>query len=159
MKITHYLLLAAIITMAACNGKRTTPDTETEMQDSIATEIKDSTIIGIASDEFGMSTFAVIPEGTDTLLVLDRTHADGSEAQIFGDLQPDDKFALTTRDNGASLDKVINLTQLGKFVADFEICNATPIINGDTIEIVTLDSSSLTYKKSDGELVKKTLSK
>lgn len=159
MKLTHYLLLAVVIMLAACNGKNTVPETPVEEQDSIVSEVKDSTILGIASEEFGMSTFSITPDGTDTLLVLDRTHADGTEALIFGDLQPDDKYALTTSDNGTTLAKVVNLTQLSLFVKDFEICNATPIIEGDTVEIISLDSSNLTYKKSNGELIKKTSSK
>ena len=57
----------------------------------------DSTIYG-TSDEFGMSTFSLIADGTGDTLCVTRTASDGTDGQIWGDLDEGCRYALTTRD-------------------------------------------------------------
>ena len=115
--------------------------------DSVAqvNTVPDSTIYGKADDDlYGMSTFAVITTKGDTL------ELDGKDGIFYGDINGGDDYALTVRGKGTDYQAVgvaVNLSQLRRFVKDFTIFNARPIINGDTVRILSLDDKA--FKAED----------
>lgn len=144
------LCAAALLIFSACNTKN--PQTnasgnESDPKRETTNTACDSTLYGVATDDWGMSTFALkTRDGRDVELV--RTHADGSEARIFGDLKPGDEYAVTTADGGSAIGTAINLTQVkavaGKY---FKVSNGRLLLGGenptDTVEILKLDADSL----------------
>lgn len=111
-------MLATLLVLSACKGnKNNTPalaaDTTCIVDTTAAEQVTDSTIYGKASEDFGMSTFGMITDDGDTLNVC-RTANDGTDAKIYGSIKYDDRYAMTTRDNGESLGVLINLTELDK---------------------------------------------
>lgn len=155
MKKTLQLLAAtSLLVFAACTSKKSdspiqnTADSTAVVQD--ATQTADSTLYGTATDDWGMSTFALkTADGREVEVV--RTRNDGTPAEIFGDLEPGSEYAITTTNNGASLGTAINLTQLKSIVGDdFKIVNGQlylhPSQQAEAVEIVKLDADSLVAK-------------
>ena len=109
-QILTVLVLSATL-LAACTGKTTDPASgvdSTATDASLVTE-QDTMTYG-TSYEFGMSTFTLVTDAGDTLY-LTRDAADGSMAQIYGDIDEGQRYAITTRDGGDALGTAINLTQ------------------------------------------------
>ena len=104
----------------------------------------DSTIYG-TSDEFGMSTFSLIADSTGDTLCVMRTASDGTDGQIWGDLDEGSRYALTTRDGGEAIGVLINLTQLETFVAKdrYKTLNGHLYIDGEEIRLSALCADSL----------------
>lgn len=132
-------MLATLLVLSACKGnKNNTPalaaDTTSIVDTTAAEQVTDSTIYGKASEDFGMSTFGMITDDGDTLNVC-RTANDGTDAKIYGSIKYDDRYAMTTRDNGESLGVLINLTELDKKLKDYEIRNGHLVVNGDTVPV------------------------
>ena len=92
MKKTLQLLAAtSLLVFAACTSKKSdspiqnVADSTKVVQD--ATQTADSTLYGTATDDWGMSTFALkTADGREVEVV--RTRNDGTPAEIFGDLEP-----------------------------------------------------------------------
>ena len=76
------------------SGETPADTTAVATGDSVAS---DSTIYG-TSDEFGMSTFSLIADSTGDTLCVTRTASDGTDGQIWGDLDEGSRYALTTRE-------------------------------------------------------------
>lgn len=148
--VMSLLLLSGL--MSACTGHKTSPreDGQDSLSDTVAAQ-RDTTIYGVATEDFGMSTFSLLPEGASEALALTRDHSDGSSAIICGDLTPDHRYAITTCDGGEALLRAINLTQLGRHVKTYAISNARLILEGDTVEIATLSDDSLVVVGADGQ--------
>lgn len=130
------VLLGANLT--ACDSKK---DKQAEPQAVMGIikqqpEAKDSTIYGV-SDEFGMSTFSLITEQGDTLEIL-REQADGSPAQIAGDVEEGERFAVTlTKVNGENyLNTAINLSLLEQFLKEYKVVNGKLVLNGNDTVVV-----------------------
>ncbi|WP_454896468.1 hypothetical protein [Alloprevotella tannerae] len=150
------ILFLALLAFAGCKERKAHSDEQpaTSPKDSVAqvNAVPDSTIYGKADDDlYGMSTFAVITTQGDTL-ELDRTYElDGKDGIFYGDINGGDDYALTVRGKGTSYQAVgvaVNLSQLRRFVKDFTIFNARPIINGDTVRILSLDDKAF---KAEGK--------
>lgn len=139
---------AALIILSACqSGKNKTTETaqSDETVDTMAAEqVPDSTIYG-KSDEFGMSTFTLISDSGDTLY-LTRTSENGIDGKIYGDLNENQRYALTTRDNNQAIGVLINITQLERHIKDYQICNGNLIIKGDTVVIEKLNDKEFKIK-------------
>lgn len=142
------LLACLVLPMCTgCNGcGKQSADTQAdttavETGDSVAS---DSTIYGM-SDEFGMSTFSLITDGTGDTLCVSRTASDGTDGQIWGDLDEGSRYALTTRDGGEAIGVLINLTQLETFVAKdrYKTLNGHLFIDGEEIRLSALCADSL----------------
>lgn len=135
-KILSGLFLATVLLFAACGGKKSpTPSNENVSQnvDTTAVEqVADSTLYGTSTEDFGMSTFSMVTDKGDTLHVC-RTAEDGTDGEIYGSLEYEQRYAMTTRDNGTALGVLINLTELDKKVKDYEISNGKLIVDGDTV--------------------------
>lgn len=139
------LLLIGLLA-TSCGGKKTSQE-ETGSTDSLSAGTQlpaetDSTIFG-TSGNFGMSTFSMVTEKGDTLDVT-RTAEDGTDGEIYGDLNEGERYAMTTRDNNEALRVLINLTQLETYVKDYKVCNGKLILkdkegNADTVTIKQLD--------------------
>ncbi len=131
------LLLVCLLFLTACSGRKTGTDASAQA-DSLAADTletnssADSTLYGTSTEDFGMSTFSMVTDKGDTL-DLCRTSDDGTEAQIYGSVEYNARYALTTRDNGASVGVLINLTELDRKVKDYEIVNGKLIVGGDTV--------------------------
>lgn len=151
MKQLPLLLLLTLALTTACKKKPTpkaallsSPATPTA---TTATTAADTSIYGEATDDFGMSTFALKTDQGEELH-LERTKSDGTDAQFVGNVQPGDRYALLLADNGSSVDRAINLTQLEQFVQPVRVWNgrlilATATTTPDTTEIIRLDADSL----------------
>ena len=149
------VVLAICLGLGACGNRGKTSEQESlnENDTVVATthengQKKDSTIYGVSS-EFGMSTFTLISKDGDTINVM-RTGEDGSDAQIAGDLNEGQYYAMTLRDGGESLSRLVNLTQLRKFTDKFSISNARVVLEtakgNDTVTITRLDDHAFTAK-------------
>ena len=135
----------SLIFFTACTSRKNDSATSAD-----AKPVADSTLYGTATDDWGMSTFAVkTADGREVQLV--RTHNDGTSAQIYGDLTPGNEYALTTTDNGTALAIAINLTQLKQVVRNgFKIVNGQLLLRSsnveEPVEILKLDADSLVAK-------------
>ena len=131
------VLLVCILSLTACNGNKGHNDASVQT-DSLAADTivadssADSTIYGTSTEDFGMSTFSMVTDKGDTL-DLCRTSEDGTEAQIYGSVEYNDRYAMTTRDNGTAVGVLINLTELDRKVKNYEIVNGKLIVGGDTV--------------------------
>lgn len=123
------------------SGETPADTTAVATGDSVAS---DSTIYG-TSDEFGMSTFSLIADSTGDTLCVTRTASDGTDGQIWGDLDEGSRYALTTRDGGEAIGVLINLTQLETFVAKdrYKTLNGHLYIDGEEIRLSALCADSL----------------
>ena len=145
---TSLLLFAACTPKKSGNTVQSTIDSTEVVQDSTATA--DSTLYGTATDDWGMSTFALkTTDGREVEVV--RTRNNGTPADIYGDLVPGSEYAITTTDGGSSLGTAINLTQLKSIVGDdFKIVNGQlylhPSKQAEAVEILKLDADSLVAK-------------
>ena len=145
---TSLLLFAACTPKKSGNTVQSTMDSTEVVQDSTMTA--DSTLYGTATDDWGMSTFALkTTDGREVEVV--RTRNNGTPAVIYGDLVPGSEYAITTTDGGSSLGTAINLTQLKSIVGDdFKIVNGQlylhPSKQAEAVEILKLDADSLVAK-------------
>lgn len=148
MKSYFSIFVLSFILLFACQGRHKSSDAldkKPTQTDTVATtQEADSTIYGI-SDEFGMSTFTLISDNGDTLNVC-RTANDGTDGKIYGDLVENNRYAMTTRDNGEAIGTLINLTQLENHTKDYQIINGQVLINGKCVEITALNNKDFIYK-------------
>lgn len=142
---------ALVLTLfVACHSsKNNAPSDPAATSADSSTTVKDTTLYGKVVDDFGMSSFAVqLASGEECELL--RSHQDGGEARIDGDVRVGDEFALTTTDAGEALDRAINITEVKALAKDFKIVNAKLLLNvteqPDTVEIVALNADSLVAK-------------
>lgn len=142
-----YSLSLAVILLVLLAGCRSKSNNTGRPSVSPERLVRDTTIYGVATDNFGMSTFSVrTADGREISLV--RTRDDGTDATILGDLRPGDDYALTTTDNGRSLVTAVNLTEVRAHAkGSFRMVNAHLVLNAeeypDTVEILKLDGDSL----------------
>lgn len=156
IKLSIYLFAVSSLLLSACGNRTEKPAAPADADTSNAPhrEIaeRDSTIYGEAGD-FGMSTFSLVSDGGDSLL-LTRTGEDGSDSQIFGDAQPGDRYAIIVTADRQALVTAINLTQLRRFTKDYKIVNGRLILSPesrpDEVRILYLDNDSLVVKGSRG---------
>lgn len=149
-------LFVGVVLFASCKGKPGEPATIVASDSVNASHRviaeRDSTIYGEAGD-FGMSTFSLISDAGDSLL-LTRTDEQGRDGQIFGDAQPGDRYAIIISADRQSLVSAINLTQLVRFTKDYKIVNGRLILSPeskpDEVTIVSLDDDSLVVRGSRG---------
>lgn len=130
-------LIVAMIALTACNNNHKGNDSSAkgsaDSLDTTATEqMADSTIYGTSSEDFGMSTFSLVTDKGDTLQLC-RTANDGTDGKIYGSVTYNERYALTTRDNGDAIGVLINLTELDRKLKDYEIRNGWLIVSGDTV--------------------------
>lgn len=163
MKRTNHLFYAVLCTcvlfaIGSCKNKSTQPSS-TAQTDSVVHHdtlkaIKDSTLYGVSTEDFGMSTFSMVSDKGDTLQLV-RDHNDGTPAKIYGDLDYYAHYALTTCDNNQSVGTLINVDQLKKFVPHYKLWNCrlvfAPQATTDTFDVVSLDSKALVYKDKTGK--------
>lgn len=132
------LTLTLMFFVFSCNNK------QDKQANTDQIEVKDSTIFGKLGD-CGMSTIGLI--SGDTIYDISRTDEDGNEGTIYGHVVPDARFCMTIRDDGESLLKAINLSQLDKFITGYKILNCDIILNAatkpDTVQIISLSNDSL----------------
>ena len=144
------IVFLTLLALVSCKERKAQTNQQAATPTDSVTQVNtvpDSTIYGKADDDlYGMSTFAVITTKGDTL-ELDRTYElDGKDGINGGD-----DYALTVRGKGTDYQAVgvaVNLSQLRRFVKDFTIFNARPIINGDTVRILSLDDKAF---KAEGK--------
>lgn len=159
------LLLLVCMGMVACNwGKKPAESEESKVDSTLTAEVEavvpDSAIYGrLALDEMGMSTFALVPNGVDSVMVLMRDAEDGSAAKIFGPIEKDSEWTVTLRaDNGEdeyrTIDRAINVSLLKLFVKDYVMRNAQLVL-GDTarVDLVELTDKHLVYNNGEGKQV------
>ena len=145
------IVFLTLLALVSCKERKAQTNQQAATPTDSVTQVNtvpDSTIYGKADDDlYGMSTFAVITTKGDTL-ELDRTYElDGKDGIFYGG----DDYALTVRGKGTDYQAVgvaVNLSQLRRFVKDFTIFNARPIINGDTVRILSLDDKAF---KAEGK--------
>ncbi len=132
------LLLATLLSFAACNKKKgdanTTATADSVHATTVADNANDSTLYGKATDDFGMSTFSMVTDQGDTLHLC-RTAEDGTDGKIYGSLTYGNRYALTTKDNNTAISVLINLTELDQKLKDYKIQNGQLLVDGDTVAI------------------------
>ena len=139
-KALHFIpiVLVGLFTLQGCHMKKSDQapaDNTTAIADTTSAEqVADSTLYGTSTEDFGMSTFGMITDDGDTINVC-RTANDGTDAKIYGSIKYDNRYAMTTRDNGESLGVLINLTELDKKLKNYEIRNGHLVVNGDTVPV------------------------
>lgn len=156
MKQIPLLLLLTLALATACKKKPTAPaallSSTADKTTAAPTAVADSSIYGEATDDFGMSTFALKTDQGEELH-LERTQKDGTDAQFIGNVQPGDRYALLLADHGTSVECAINLSQLAQFVAPVRVWNGRLILptstTPDTAEIIRLDADSLVAQGRD----------
>lgn len=155
------LLMLSCIWAVSCSHKEKKEETvqpdETPAALNAAPQEKDSTFYGIA-DDFGMSTFTLITDEHDTLEVS-RTSDENSDdvyGEIHGDLKPDNRYAMTTRDDNEALGVLINLSQLERFTKNYAVRNGNLVLSienkEDTVQIVELTDRRFKYKDKSGKI-------
>lgn len=153
MKKIIFRFLASLILMSGmlfslqgCKDKKTTPKSSVSPTPVVTKAEADSSICGIANEDFGMSTFAITTEDGRSVQVV-RTRNDGTDGDIYGDVAPGDKFVMTTTDDGESLGVAINVTQVERFTKKYRVLNARLILNPenapDTVNVLHLSTDSL----------------
>lgn len=154
-----FIPLAAGLLLAACTHKgkqsgESTSDADTLAADNTAPGM-DSTVYGKSIDEFGMSTFAIVTDEGDTL-VMDR-----GENHLYGNIDhAGDRFAVTYYKHPETGDLVlgegINLTDLDGLTKDYAIANGRLVLQDDTVAIQDLTPDKLVANgKNKHELTKK----
>lgn len=149
-------IATAVLLMISCKNspvKKAVRASSDTLKAAVAVpEEKDSTLYGVAGD-FGMSTFCLITDEGDTILVT-RSSEDGVDGIIDGDAQPGDRFCMTVRDGGEVLAHAINLTQLERHTKNYRISNGRLILhpesNPDTVVIDQLDATTFVYDGRQG---------
>ncbi len=129
------LLLAAWL-LASCggcshqgDGTRTGGDSLTIVVDTtgLSPTENDSTVYGRA-DGFGQSGLTLVKaDGQTVELSLTAEHferADEQYAEIYGDREDTARYALTLCDGGNAVRRMINVSQLQRFLTDYTIRNA-----------------------------------
>ena len=152
--ISQVVLSVAVGACISSCGGRPQQSGEKTATDSAVVRMQpapDSTLYGV-SDEFGMSTFTLITRDGDTLY-LDRDHADGSPAHIYGDLDYGAHYALTTADNGQSIETLINVDQLKRYFKQYKLYNGRVVLNQDrdTVCLVQLSDRFVEYRDKAGK--------
>ena len=148
-----FLLSASL--MMSCGGNKTEKESNA---DSIAVsdeaqEVRDTTLYGV-SGQFGMSTFTLITDAGDTLHVS-RTGEDGIDGLVAGSLEEGKRYAMTVRENGETIARLINLSQLEGITKEYKICNARLILQNegkaDTVEVLKLTDTELVAEGAEGK--------
>lgn len=157
--LASLLLLSCLWAISCSQKEKNAPasaDQGATEQLTAAPQEEDSTYYGKA-DDFGMSTFTLVTDERDTLEVSRTVDEKGNEAygEIYGDLKPDDRYAMTTRDNNEALGVLINLSQLEKFTKDYEVRNGHLVLlqdgKADTVRIVLLTDKAFKAKGRSGK--------
>lgn len=148
-----YGWIGLCVLIAGCNGKRTTSDEPMVGQDSMMVTRVDSTLYGVAG-EHGMSTFCLITDEGDTLL-MSRTSEEGVYGVFYGDVREGDRYAVMACDDNESLSEAINLTQLNRFVHQYTISNGKLVLIGhersDTVRMSSMNRDSLVVVYQGGQ--------
>ncbi len=115
----------------------------------------DSTVYG-RSEGFGMSAFTLVTEdGREFDIALTSETGEPRYGKIYGDRSDTARYAMTTRHDNEELDVLINLSQLEKFISNYEIYNCHVIIkdgrNRDWVEIEELNDSIFRAKGKSGK--------
>lgn len=150
-------VLLSLLFLGACKRSVRQEGGPSDFQnDSLSAAVGDSTLYGRCG-EAGMSTFCLITDRGDTLL-LTRTGADGRYGQIFGDVNEGDRFALTLNAADSSVVRAINLSELNRFTGQYTIYNAQLVLRqgerSDTVNIAWLDADSLVVSYAGGRRVR-----
>lgn len=115
--------------------------------------VPDSTLYGVA-DDFGMSSFSLISDAGDTLLMT-RISEDGTDSKIYGDAQPGQRYAITTRDHDEALATAYNLTQLERFITNYRLVNGQLYLSADSMpyptRILELDDKHVKFIDREGK--------
>lgn len=143
------LFFLLLLLTACCKNKPSSPAASLDVPADSSAIVPDSTLYGIATDDFGMSTFAVCTDKGDSLELM-RTQDDGTPAQFYGDIRPGDRYAFTVTGAGDVLAVAVNLTQVEACLQDYRMCNARLVLHPDTrpdtVAILHLDADSLVAK-------------
>ena len=148
-----FLLSASV--MVSCGGNKTENggNADSVAVNEEAQVVRDTTLYGV-SGEFGMSTFTLITDAGDTLHVS-RTGEDGIDGLVAGSLEEGKRYAMTVRENGESIARLINLSQLEGLTKDYKICNARLILQNedktDTVEVLKLTDTELVAEGAEGK--------
>lgn len=148
------ILVAIFWTVLLCNcGNKPEAVKVLPMDTDSLSHIADTTLYGVCG-ESGMSTFCLITDKSDTIYAS-LTDMDGNYAQVFGDEEEGDKFAIIWKKNEEALVRAINLTQLNSHLDSYLICNGSLVLrNGesrDTVTIKSLDSNGLVVTSASGK--------
>lgn len=156
MKKVLWIIPVFVLLLTACGGNMA----KGEGADSASTDTtdfpsfkdaNDSTIYGTATDDFGMSTFSLVADGTTDTLYFDR-----GEAVVSGGLQPGDHYAVTAgkTENGPTLLTIINLSEVDRLTKDYRILNGRIFIGGQQVDIDYLNADSLTGMAANGTKIR-----
>lgn len=156
MKQILWFIPILSLLLTACGGN-TAQSQESDPADTDTTDLTaaeetpDSTIYGIATEDFGMSTFSLSAEGSGETLYFDR-----GDAIVSGGLRPGDRYAVTAceGENGPTLLTVINLSEIDRLTKNYKIANGRLVIGGKSITINRLDADSLTGTATDGTQIR-----
>lgn len=160
-KIFWGIGLTAMLLCAACGGRGSDGEDarpQTQEQDSdmiIEQTVPDTTIYGRA-DGFGQSGCTLITDdGRELELALTDEASQKSYATIYGQRNDTARYAVTLRDDGESVAVMINLSQLNRFVADYEIYNCHLILKDkqarDWVEITEFSDTLFCAKGRSGK--------
>lgn len=149
------VLLLSTFSLMSCGdkkfGEKDNADSTAVNEEALV--VSDTTIFGV-SGEFGMSTFTLITDSGDTLNVS-RTGEDGIDGCVAGSLEEGKRYAMTVRENGESIARLINLSQVEAITKDYKICNAHLILmndeHPDTVEVLKLTDTELVVEGSEGK--------
>lgn len=148
-KLFFVVVAVVLVALVACSWLKSKKVADAKSAAVEQQVEKDSTLYGKVVDDFGMSTFAVQLASGEEMELL-RSHQDGGEATIYGDVRVGDEFALTTTDGGDALDCAINVSEVKACTKDYKVVNGRLLLNVaskvDTVEILKLDADSLVAK-------------
>ena len=145
-------MLTVCLMLAACYGKKTEHESDDVHQDSLVVAVVDSTLYGVAG-EHGMSTFCLITDVGDTLL-MSKTSDNGQYGIVYGGIHEGDRYAVIPTDDCEAFSEAINLTLLSRFLTRYTISNGRIVLFGhersDTVDVCGLTVDSLVVSYSDG---------
>lgn len=139
------------IALTACKKNTAQIEVSPVKTDTLLISVEDSTLYGIAG-EHGMSTFSLITDSGDTLL-MSKTSEDGNYGTFYGSVSEGNRYAVIAADDKETVVSAINITELGRFVEHYSIFNGRLIFFGnerrDTVQIVSMDRDSLVIRYND----------
>lgn len=124
------LAIACGLSITACQKgmKHTTPNhpelTKTEASTShndtlLVITMPDNAIWGHLGENTGMSVLEFITDKGDTLYLSKESEITGQAGAIYGSIRNNtDRFCITTTDDGATLQKAINVTEMQEIWTD-----------------------------------------
>lgn len=148
------MVTAVVLGAVSCQPKKEQQSENQSQEDTTKVVNTDSIIIGTSGD-FGQSTFSLITEKGDTLELV-RELPNGEQSNILGDIDPDQRYAITyeTENGDLYLKSAVNLTQLEAFTKDYQLVGATSVVyQKDTLNIEALNDSAFMAKNRAGKIV------